>query len=156
MKKRDWSRFAKHRFSPLAIAGMVVAGIALAVVFAFLFGWVVMLLWNWLMPAIFGLPTITYWQAWGLVLLSHILIKGGWGGGDNGSHKCESHDRGNRASGRKPTDGDWCEECDECAWQNDCAKYARGWRRTSDGWKCDTADVKKDLADRLDGAQKTE
>lgn len=38
------------------------------------FGFVVMELWNWLMPAIFGLATITYWQAWGLLILSWILF----------------------------------------------------------------------------------
>ena len=38
-------------------------------------GWVLMLLWNWLMPDIFGLKLITYWQAWGLLLLSSILFK---------------------------------------------------------------------------------
>jgi hypothetical protein len=43
---------------------------------AFVFGWVVMLLWNWLMPEIFGLKRLTYWQAWGLLILSHILFKG--------------------------------------------------------------------------------
>jgi hypothetical protein len=42
----------------------------------FVFGWVVMLLWNWLMPDIFGLKRLTYWQAWGLLVLSHILFKG--------------------------------------------------------------------------------
>jgi hypothetical protein len=42
---------------------------------ALLFGLVVMFLWNWLMPVIFALPVITFWQAWGLVLLSHILFK---------------------------------------------------------------------------------
>lgn len=42
----------------------------------FLFGWIVMLLWNWLMPEIFGLTTITYWQGWGLLVLSSILFKG--------------------------------------------------------------------------------
>ena len=42
----------------------------------FVFGWVVMLLWNWLMPEIFGLGQITYWQGWGLLLLSSILFKG--------------------------------------------------------------------------------
>ncbi len=42
----------------------------------FLCGWVVMLLWNWLMPEIFGLTLITYWQAWGLLVLSSILFKG--------------------------------------------------------------------------------
>jgi hypothetical protein len=40
----------------------------------FLFGWVLMLLWNWLMPEIFGLKTVSYWQAWGLLLLSCILF----------------------------------------------------------------------------------
>jgi hypothetical protein len=34
-----------------------------------------MLLWNWLMPNIFGLPEITFWQAIGLNLLSTILFK---------------------------------------------------------------------------------
>jgi len=33
-------------------------------------------LWNWLMPIIFGLTTITYWQAWGLYFLSVIILKG--------------------------------------------------------------------------------
>ncbi|MBL8966544.1 MAG: hypothetical protein JNG85_05990 [Spirochaetaceae bacterium] len=73
--------FGKGRFSPLQIAGMIAGGTALAVVLAFVFGWVVMLLWNWLMPAIFKLPTISYWQGWGLVLLSHILLKPGYGPG---------------------------------------------------------------------------
>ena len=35
-----------------------------------------MLLWNWLMPEIFGLKELTYWQAWGLMILSCILFKG--------------------------------------------------------------------------------
>jgi hypothetical protein len=39
-------------------------------------GLVVMLLWNWLMPELFGLKTLTYWQAWGLLILSQILFKG--------------------------------------------------------------------------------
>jgi hypothetical protein len=35
-----------------------------------------MVLWNWLMPTIFGLITITYWQAAGLLLLSKLLFSG--------------------------------------------------------------------------------
>jgi hypothetical protein len=38
--------------------------------------WAVFGLWNWLMPAIFGLRTITYWQAFGLMALSWILFRG--------------------------------------------------------------------------------
>src|SRR5512138_1021227 len=36
----------------------------------------VLLLWNWLMPEIFGLKSINYWQACGLLALSTILLKG--------------------------------------------------------------------------------
>ncbi len=34
-----------------------------------------MLLWDWLMPEIFGLSTITIWQAWGLNILAGIFFK---------------------------------------------------------------------------------
>jgi hypothetical protein len=40
----------------------------------------VMLLWNALLPGIFGLPALNYWQAAGLLLLSRILF-GGLGAG---------------------------------------------------------------------------
>lgn len=33
-------------------------------------------LWNWLMPSLFGLHTISYWQALGLLILSRILLGG--------------------------------------------------------------------------------
>lgn len=37
---------------------------------------VTMSLWNWLMPALFGLRAITFWQALGMLLLSRILLGG--------------------------------------------------------------------------------
>ena len=40
------------------------------------FGFVTEHLWNWLMPVIFGLKTITFLQALGLVVLSKILLGG--------------------------------------------------------------------------------
>jgi len=51
-----------------------------------LFGYVTMHLWNWLMPAVFGLTAITFTQALGLLVLSKILF-GGFhrhGGGGRG------------------------------------------------------------------------
>lgn len=36
---------------------------------------VLMLLWNWLMPGLFGLATIGYFKAFGLLLLAKILFK---------------------------------------------------------------------------------
>ncbi len=49
-------------------------GIAFVLVFLLVFSAAVQLLWNWLMPAIFGTRTITYFQALGLLLLSRLLF----------------------------------------------------------------------------------
>jgi|SRR5271165_5261061 len=51
-----------------------------ALLFLAAFGYVVMSLWNWLMPALFGWHFITFWQALGLLILSKILF-GGFRGG---------------------------------------------------------------------------
>ncbi len=56
-----------------------IGGIALLAVF----GLLVMLLWNWLMPELFGLKSLSYWQAWGLLILCSILFKN-WGTGNSG------------------------------------------------------------------------
>jgi len=49
------------------------------VLFIAIFGEVVMHLWNWLAPALFGWHQITFWQALGLLILCRILF-GGFGG----------------------------------------------------------------------------
>jgi len=48
----------------------------IAAVAVTVFGFVVMSLWNWLAPAVFGLRTITFWQALGMLILSKILLGG--------------------------------------------------------------------------------
>lgn len=60
----------------LKIVGTVVVGLALIALGALLVGFIVMLLWNWLMPVIFGLTKITYIQGWGISFLSGLLFKG--------------------------------------------------------------------------------
>jgi len=65
----------------LFIAPFAIVGIAL---FAFIGGEVVRLLWNWLLPPLFGWREITFWQALGLMALCRILF-GGRGG--HGSHR---------------------------------------------------------------------
>lgn len=67
---RPWAR----RILQFAIFGFL---------FFTLFTYVVMRLWNWLMPLLFGLRAITFWQALGLLLLSKILF-GGFRGGPRG------------------------------------------------------------------------
>lgn len=36
--------------------------------------WLVMLLWNWVIVAIFGLPKLSFWLAWGLTLLIGLIF----------------------------------------------------------------------------------
>jgi Ca2+/H+ antiporter, TMEM165/GDT1 family len=43
---------------------------------AAVFSFVVMRLWNWLMPGLFGWHMISFWQALGLLVLSKILFGG--------------------------------------------------------------------------------
>jgi hypothetical protein len=66
------------RFHPairgLRIVGLVLLGVIAAAAFALVFGYFVELLWNWLMPPIFGLRTIGYWQAFGLVVLAKLIF----------------------------------------------------------------------------------
>lgn len=57
------------------------------VAFATVFGALVMVLWNWLMPCIFGLPELTFWQAVGLLVLCKLLF-GGVMHGHHGHHGC--------------------------------------------------------------------
>jgi hypothetical protein len=56
--------------APLAILAMLL--------FTFIGGEIVLHLWNWLLPALFGWHQINFWQALGLLLLCRILF-GGFG-----------------------------------------------------------------------------
>jgi hypothetical protein len=72
VKRNKWIFFV----APLALVAFIWVG-----------GEVVMHLWNWLLPALFGVRTINFWQALGLLVLSRILF-GGCGG--HGSHHSKS------------------------------------------------------------------
>ena len=59
---------------PGRMAGWIVVGIIGVTAFVFLFGAVIMWLWNCLMPVIFHLGVISYWQAVGLAILARLLF----------------------------------------------------------------------------------
>ena len=70
--------------------------IALGIVaFVAIGGEVVMHLWNWLLPGLFGWRSITFWQALGLLVLCRILF-GSFGGG-----------HGHRSNWRRRMDERW-------------------------------------------------
>jgi hypothetical protein len=112
------------------IVGMAVLGLVGAVIIAFLFGYFVMLLWNWLIPPLFHAGTINYWQAFGIVILAKILF-GGSGGGYRGhgyrnwKKRSRSWDRWEKGSCRGEDGGDdWAPRGSH-----------RNWRRYNQYWK---------------------
>jgi len=84
-------QYIKHKIRSKnigTIIGWVIFGIFAAIALAILLGYGIMWLWNWLMPELFGLTTIGYWQAIGLFALSKILIGSiGCGSGSSSSSK---------------------------------------------------------------------
>ena len=68
---------------------MAIGGVCLAAFFGLIFGELVEILWNHLMPGLFGLKLITFWQAFGLVILAKILFSGS---GLHGQHHRKLHD----------------------------------------------------------------
>ena len=71
--RKEW--FRRHPWIFVAAPLVIAFFIALC-------GEVVMHLWNWLLPAIFGWRQITFWQALGLLVLCRILF-GSWRGGNH-------------------------------------------------------------------------
>jgi hypothetical protein len=71
---RNRFRLKRVIFIPFAVA----AGI-------FIFSYVVMYLWNAILPEVLGVHIITFWQALGILVLSKILF-GGFGMHHNRSH----------------------------------------------------------------------
>ena len=75
----------------------ILKGIKIALfvaVFGAVMSYVVMLLWNWLMPAVFGLGLISFWQAAGMLIFAKLLFgfgRGGWGHGSHWGHQRHSY-----------------------------------------------------------------
>ena len=89
------TNFFTHKFrkkSPIEIAGIIIFGAIAITGLAILFGFVIMWLWNWLMPTIFGLGTLTFWQAVGLFILLKLTL-GGLGGGSSSSKSSKKSDK---------------------------------------------------------------
>ncbi|MBU8893595.1 MAG: hypothetical protein KOO66_12525 [Bacteroidales bacterium] len=117
-------RVYKHRTHPflrgLRFFGFIILGAMAAAGFAFIFGYFVMLLWNWLIPTLFGLTAITFWQAAGIVLLARLIFGGfkhGPGHTKSEFHKkkffdhwCEKGRKERKFKDWKYFDNYWCDE----------------------------------------------
>lgn len=107
------------------IAGRIARGIVIGLVIALVFGVFVRLLWNWLMPGVFGLREITYGQAIGMIVLTHILF------GRKGPPGFAGPMRGH---------GPW-------AWHGPCSSddvangHIKDWRRYDEWWEKEGRDA---------------
>ena len=87
MHEARMENYVKHKVKKIVkVIFIVIFGAVAISLLALLFGYVVMLLWNWLMPTIFGLGVITFWQAVGIVILAKLLF-GGFGGSGRGKSR---------------------------------------------------------------------
>ena len=71
MKNHSNKLFTNVR--PSAICATFILPLILQLAFLLVVAIPIMFLWNWLMPAIFSLTEITYFQAFGILLLFHLF-----------------------------------------------------------------------------------
>ena len=87
--------FSSPRFHPLKVLFFIGVFIAIATALS----WLVMFLWNAILPETVGVQPLNFWKAAGLLLLSKILFGGFGRGGGRGKGKGWGHHKsGNKHS----------------------------------------------------------
>ena len=56
--------------------GVIILFFIVLIILAFVYSGILMWIWNMTIPIIFVLPTISFWQALGIYIISNILFKG--------------------------------------------------------------------------------
>jgi hypothetical protein len=108
MKRAFWAR-------------KILMGIVIGSAAVMLIGFIVMNLWNAILPAVIHVSAITFWQAVGLLLLSKILFggfRGGWGGGRRRQWKEQMSDKWKQMT---PEERDQFKQ----EWRNRCSRWKR-------------------------------
>lgn len=81
MYKKGFSKFLKFGTAKFVFFS------AMTILFVFVFGNVIMFLWNWILPDAIGANKITFWKAVGLFVLTRVLF----GGFKGGHHRRRQH-----------------------------------------------------------------
>ena len=104
------------------IVGHVFVGLTFAAAFALVFALLVKVIWNSLMPSIFSLKEISYWQAFGIVILAKLLF-GGFGS--------RAHDHWKRD---RREHFDWHKTVRESDEEMPPRRYDRNWKPYTQYW----------------------
>ena len=132
------TNYFKHQFrtkDPATIVAMIVFGIIAITGLAILFGFVLMWLWNAIMPELFDLPVVTYWQAVGIFILAKLLF-GGIGSGSSSSSKSSKGDS-------------W--SCDDDSKKKSKSSDFKKWELYDKFWKEEGEEAYKSYQDKLAG-----
>ena len=121
-------------YKAFKILGYIILGVCIA----FLVGYIVMRLWNWLMPDLFGLPQIDYWKALGILLLSKIIFGFGGGGGDG------------RSKGKKSKNKNRVNACSKMR------KDFSQWKHYDEFWQAEGEQSYKNYVDKLNTKKSSE
>ena len=81
MYRKGFPRFLRHGIAKVIFFS------AMAIVFVFVAGNVIMYLWNWILPEAIGAKEITFWKAIGLFVLCRILFGGFKSGSTSRRHR---------------------------------------------------------------------
>lgn len=127
LEKRMESKAEHYVTKGVKIFFMVILGIAFFLLMIYAF----MLLWNWLMPELFGLSTINYWKAMGLLVLAKIIFGFGFGDSDGpGGKKKSRKKRFNK---------------DKCSWRKDFSD----WKLYDEFWEKEGAKAFEQYTERV-------
>ena len=90
-----------------------------------IFGFVVMGLWNAIVPDLFNGPELSFWQAVGLLVLSHILLRGWapWHRGGKWGHSRWKHRFEEKLAAMTPEEREKFKE----EWKRRCGSYPGEW-----------------------------
>ena len=137
--------FGNHDFKPnstrsktFRIVGHVLVGLLFAAAFALVFGLLVKFIWNSLMPAILNIREITYWQAFGIIILAKLLF-GGFG------HRHQDHgDKSGKYFSHRPRSDEMFDE------KTPPRKTDRNWQTYTKFWHEEGKAAFEAYMDRLD------
>jgi hypothetical protein len=120
-REMNWKR-GRCRHSFWKCVGIGFLGIVGFIAFTLVIGYVIMWLWNGLMPQLFHLAVITFWQAVGLAVLARLIFGASHMGHRHWSHRRWRHHRGHHC-GCGTDDHSHDSKDDGCRCNSDRWKY---------------------------------
>ena len=126
------------------IAGYVFVGLLFAAAFAIVFAILVKFIWNSMMPAVFDFKEITFWQAFGIIILAKLLF---------GSFGSRHHDRWKKEGLYTPH---WRRSQGVSDADVPPSRHHRDWKVYTQYWQEEGKAAFKDYMDKIEKEQKGE